>query len=428
MAERQEHCHAEIVSVARLLQMNLSIPRYQRPYKWTRRNVLDLVNDIKTVIEDRNHGRYRVGSVILLKNGDCFDIVDGQQRIITFVLMMKAIGVPCVAERIFEGENGARALSLNTTQKNLRDNYRSLVKLLSVDQESGSSFIEAIEMQLEVVVITINNQESAFQLFDSQNTRGRRLDPHDLLKAYHLRAMHGRGYEMRRAVNEWENIPSSEIRGLFSNYLFPIQYWIRKEKASAFTDKDIDVFKGIDTESDYSYAQRTTRAMPYYQLGEQFMSGANFFGMVVHYLNLLKDLREEYAKDDVFSRLVAGRNKSVGYLYARQLFECTSLCYYDRFGRFDHDVLGKLARWAFMIHLDMTHLGYATINKYAVGEAANGYTNVIPMFSLIRNSRQHLDLLAVEVADHTTLVKDLNAEKRALHNLLREIDRRGRDM
>jgi hypothetical protein len=87
-----------------------------------------------------------------------------------------------------------------------------------------------------------------------------------------------------------------------------------------------------------------------------------------------------------------------------------------------------LARWAFMIHLDMTHLGYATINKYAVGEAANGYTNVIPMFSLIRNSRRHLDLLAVEVADHTTLVKDFNAEKRALHNVLREIDRRGRDM
>ena len=27
----------------------------------------------------------------------------------------------------------------------------------------------------------------AFQLFDSQNNRGKSLEPHDLLKAYHLR-------------------------------------------------------------------------------------------------------------------------------------------------------------------------------------------------------------------------------------------------
>ena len=40
-----------------------------------------------------------------------------------------------------------------------------------------------------VSVITMPQERlsEAFQLFDSQNNRGKSLEPHDLLKAYHLR-------------------------------------------------------------------------------------------------------------------------------------------------------------------------------------------------------------------------------------------------
>ena len=38
---------AEIVSVNQLLQMQLNIPPYQRPYKWTIRNVEELRNEQK---------------------------------------------------------------------------------------------------------------------------------------------------------------------------------------------------------------------------------------------------------------------------------------------------------------------------------------------------------------------------------------------
>jgi len=34
----------------------------------------------------------------------------------------------------------------------------------------------------EVVILTLHNPEEAFQMFDSQNTRGRALYPTDLLK------------------------------------------------------------------------------------------------------------------------------------------------------------------------------------------------------------------------------------------------------
>jgi signal peptidase I len=47
--------------------INLVIPNYQRPYKWTGKNVIQLLDDI---IEAKNENKetYRVGTLILHKN------------------------------------------------------------------------------------------------------------------------------------------------------------------------------------------------------------------------------------------------------------------------------------------------------------------------------------------------------------------------
>ena len=75
--------------------IKLRIPEYQRPYKWTARNAIQLLDDI---IEARNDNKevYRVGTLILHKhtddNGDdVYSIVDGQQRTITFSLLLHAL-------------------------------------------------------------------------------------------------------------------------------------------------------------------------------------------------------------------------------------------------------------------------------------------------------------------------------------------------
>ena len=413
-------CSAKIVSVADLLQMSLKIPSYQRPYKWTRRNVQDLVNDVRDVADDRDHGKYRVGSVILHVKGDDYFIVDGQQRVVSFVLFIKALCGEIWCNSIFQDDSGVRLLESAVSRKNLCENYQTIVEALAaVEDEDRQKILRTFSDQLEVVIITIKEQSSAFQLFDSQNTRGRRLDPHDLLKAYHLRAMGGRSYDMRRAVTDWEAIPSSEIRSLFSKYLFPIMHWLRLEKSESFTDKHVDMFKGVDVDSEYTFARRTIRAMPCYQLGEQFTSGEDFFGMVAHYRELMRDLREEFQKCDGIAPLLETQGKSIGYKHAVNLFECVSLCYYDRFGRMDHDVLAKLARWAFMIHLDMFHLGFATINKYAVGDDEGSfYSNVIPMFAWIRNARRHQDVFDVSVEESQMPYSELTDEKKRLKRLL----------
>ena len=91
----------EIISVKKLLNINnLEIPEYQRPYKWGIKNVNQLIDDILTF---NNKTAYRIGTVVLHKDKDknILNIVDGQQRTIT--LMLIALAINKEKNRILEG-------------------------------------------------------------------------------------------------------------------------------------------------------------------------------------------------------------------------------------------------------------------------------------------------------------------------------------
>ena len=80
-----------IWSIDKLLGKNLIIPDYQRPYKWTDKNIVELLLDIqKSMEESRKYAnfKYRIGTVILYKNENGeYEVVDGQQRILSFLLL-----------------------------------------------------------------------------------------------------------------------------------------------------------------------------------------------------------------------------------------------------------------------------------------------------------------------------------------------------
>ena len=71
---------------------SLCVPEYQRPYKWTLKNVSQLIDDI---LRFKDKKAYRLGTIVLHKdkkdNKDRYNIVDGQQRITTIILLLKAI-------------------------------------------------------------------------------------------------------------------------------------------------------------------------------------------------------------------------------------------------------------------------------------------------------------------------------------------------
>ncbi len=77
------------VLLPELLGWKLTIPDYQRGYCWRIRNVLDLLEDIHKWQNEEQKGEYHLGSVILKKSEDKFDIIDGQQRLTTLAIWAK---------------------------------------------------------------------------------------------------------------------------------------------------------------------------------------------------------------------------------------------------------------------------------------------------------------------------------------------------
>lgn len=59
----------KIITIKELLSIkNLNIPSYQRPYKWTPKNIADLLEDINTAIQDakkHKNFKYRIGTIII---------------------------------------------------------------------------------------------------------------------------------------------------------------------------------------------------------------------------------------------------------------------------------------------------------------------------------------------------------------------------
>src|SRR4051812_31993806 len=66
----------KIISVRELLgDSSLTIPQYQRPYKWTGKNINQLFSDLAT---HKDKSSYRLGTIVFHHEGNRKNIVDGQ--------------------------------------------------------------------------------------------------------------------------------------------------------------------------------------------------------------------------------------------------------------------------------------------------------------------------------------------------------------
>lgn len=411
----------DIIPVSECLQLNFSIPEYQRPYKWSVQSIDDMLGDINNSVQQSfsySNYRYRIGTIILHKTDDVLNVVDGQQRLISLTLISKYL------DNNYDNAILRNMFYDKITQKHIHDNYIHIKEWFSLrDKDIKESFKKAFQDILELVVIQVGRESEAFQLFDSQNTRGRALDPHDLLKAFHLREMQNDKYEMEYAVTKWEAKDVYKIRELFSAYLFPIWNWSRGTKTWKFTDHDIDTYKGIPSNSTYTYARRAGKASPYFQLTEPFIAGSDFFDLVDHYLRTLENIKHELATNPVFELLrpfcLPQKHSSAGLTHVRNLFFAVVFYYYDKFHNMDELSIKKLFMWSFMLRMDLSNLGADSVNKYAIGEWSGNYTNYIPVFSKISLARLHTEIgnLQIEI-DARNLDTD---EQTNLYELLKKM-------
>jgi hypothetical protein len=235
----------EVKKLSELLNVtNLKIPNYQRPYKWKEKNVIQLLEDIFEFVILKNKD-YRIGNIILHNDNKENNVVDGLQRLTTISLLLRLL------ERDFNklllNQSYKDAISKNNIVYNYRIVNQWLNTKIGIDIIKKKDFKEKILNKCEFVLFTVFKQDEAFQLFDSQNSRGKALEPYDLLKAFHLREMEFDSEEDRtKCVEIWEtSVDNGKLKPILGNHLFKIRKWCKNEKKYDFTKDEIEEFKGI---------------------------------------------------------------------------------------------------------------------------------------------------------------------------------------
>lgn len=429
MAQIKQSCtlDKQVTQVKALLSLpNLNIPAYQRPYKWSQANLADLLSDLKVY---RNKSAYRLGSVVFHRhseeNQEKLDIVDGQQRTLTLVLLVKAL----LEERL----NGLRrqdvkemlvslkesiniflqrqTFNSDISHRNLYQNYMAAKRVVARSDFTEAD-IEFLLNRCEVVTFVLDDVSEAFQFFDSQNARGRDLDPHDLLKAFHLREFSQAETDLKAdSVRHWESLESEQLARLFANYLFRIRNWAQGKSAQYFSKTQVGLFKGVNLDQvghfpyveplrishhfvdDYNgqyqrHIDHQHMHFPFH-LDQMIINGRRFFEMTSHYQQKITEIvsdersgKSHYSNksihilDDkleplacrILHTLNSYRSRTrTGDGYIRTLFDCAVIFYLDKFGSHElSQAIEKLFIWAYSCRLRMQVVGIERMDKHAL--------------------------------------------------------------
>lgn len=411
-----------IITIKELFKLNLAIPEYQRPYSWHVKSTNTLFMDTYEAYKQRI-SEYRIGSVILHKKDKNYYIVDGQQRITTLCILLYCLGDK---NKTLLNEQYS-SLSENA----IINNFQILSKKVSELQES--QVLEYKNYLLEnctLVKIVTDEEQEAFQFFDSQNSRGKELAPHDLLKSYHLREMNNEDENLKiKIINNWENKKQGKLEELFKDYLFPLTQWYKWKNGLGYSSKNIATFKGIKINNIYNYAiyQKASnlfieqmnnngsveilaaKPLNQFQLTQPLIAGKRFFEYTHHYDDLLEKIQNkihDFHKD-------ADEIPSVrsGDCYIKQLYENVLLFFADRFGidSITDSVMKQLYTWSYSMRLVMIAVTQQTINKYAIGKHER-INEGLDLFAKIGEMYEpgELNLIIFEKLDEAQVNNNLN--------------------
>ena len=235
----------------------LIIPRFQRPYSWDDENLEEFWNDVVQT-EGEN---YFIGSMVLYKSGrQEYGVVDGQQRLTTITILLcvlrnkfKELGnlslarglhsliergdrdsinryvvmtetsYPFFAEEIQKFEDKDFFTEPQREEKRLQASFSFFDKkikdfLISIDLDSTISHDDKQKVKIDklkdlrdsvlflsLIRIELDNEDDAYLIFETLNTRGKDLALSDLLKNHFSKTIKERG-SVDAAKELWKKI------------------------------------------------------------------------------------------------------------------------------------------------------------------------------------------------------------------------------
>lgn len=252
------------------------IPEYQRPYAWNFDQVDTLFSDIWEFTEtsggSKRNATYFLGSVVSYENNGMQEIIDGQQRITSLFLLLRAIYTKlekgaqskesdnflkqireCIwrankltaevdfedillTSKVVNSDGNERLRSIlrtgtadETADDNYSKNYLHFQELF--DDASNNSplmifdFIYALLNQAILLPITADTQDTALTIFSTLNDRGMPLSDADIFKAK-IYNRYKSAEEKRQFIDDWKDLDEKaryageSIQQLFYYYMF----------------------------------------------------------------------------------------------------------------------------------------------------------------------------------------------------------------
>jgi hypothetical protein len=317
----------------------LKIPEYQRPYVWKKKQLTKLVSDFNDFHKNYHIDLplYYLGSIILHKENDVFNIIDGQQRITTLALLDYYVN------NVTHNIEYSSPKSISQIEENhfLLSQKEVVLNKLDLDL-------------LNVTLVITNSEDDAYTFFETQNTGGKRLSGADIVKAHHLRAVKGTGAIANKA-QQWEskNISSiNEVIGLLSK----ARYWNFLKWKSYPSYRHKQAIKNVIVEDFTENTNTTDYPISFYQTevkGDDFQTssqnsshlkalrqplynGTHFIDYLSEYVDVYETLfllENDYRVDERFytftNKLINGNN---GTVFLKELFQLVVLAYVSKFG------------------------------------------------------------------------------------------------
>lgn len=423
---------AHFVKITDCLSQKLIIPEYQRPYRWNEKNVEQLLKDIK-LSQSNGKQSYLLGTVILHRDGNMLKIVDGQQRMTTIILLLKLLG--------FEGALPDLKYNHNDSFKNIKSNYRYIENWLNYNISDRRGFLKYIQDSCLFVEITVEVLSEAFQMFESQNGRGKELEAYNLLKAYHIRAMESSSREEKvQCDKQWEDstmyfhnkeYKMDILQQLFKEQLYRSRLWSRGESAYSFSKKHVDEFKGVtlDKENNLDFvfqnillqqdlANQMMRNMstnifkikgrfthgdsaninPFVNINQLILNGKSFFDYIETYVEIYKRLflqldSSQLPEFKLFYKNHChynGYNWRKGDKYVREVYKSAIMMIFDRFGEEGvNHIYKELYMVIYRHRLEKKQVRYETMAKAG---------NVAWIFQTIQNAKNLSQLSQIKIA------------------------------
>jgi len=180
----EEKNQIELKTIEQLLGYNFTIPSYQRGYRWTHEHVIDLIDDINEFQPKSDDDFYCLQPLVVCKNCDNYEIIDGQQRITTIFFILKYLeylNVLSDDEKKYVNKLSIKYAKNNTKENDFFENlthvFEYINKMPNIQNESfGENFGEYsykpfIE-KFDKIYDTIENFyyfQSCFQIVKSIN-------------------------------------------------------------------------------------------------------------------------------------------------------------------------------------------------------------------------------------------------------------------